>query len=190
MKKFFTIFMAMGVICSGAVQSQESKIIGPPDVKIENGVMTPEVLWSFGRVGNTCVSPDGKQVAYTVTYYSIAENKSNSDIYVMHTDGSNKKQLTNTAVREGSLAWHPDGLTILFLRDGALWSIHPQSKEEKKISTIEQTIDDYLMAPTGDKVAFAITTKLENYQASEIYSDLDKANAMVYGDLMYRHWDS
>lgn len=190
MKKLAAIIMAMSITCSGMAQNQTPAPIGQPDVKIENGTMTPEVLWAFGRIGNICVSPDGKQVAYTVTYYDIAQNKSNSDIYVMNTDGANKIKLTNTAAREGSLVWHPAGSTILFLREGALWSVNPANKEEKQISAIEQEIDDYLLSPAGDKVAFAITTKLENYQASEIHSDLDKANALMYDDLMYRHWDS
>lgn len=189
MKKLAAIVMAMGITCSGMAQGG-STVIGQPEVKIENGVMTPEVLWAFGRVGNMCVSPDGKQVAYTVTYYSVAENKSNAEIYVMDVDGSNKKKLTNTAAREGSLAWHPKEPVILFLRAGVLWSIHPQTQEEKQLSEIKQSIDGFLFAPTGDKVAFAITTKLENYQASEIHNDLDKANAYLYDDLMYRHWDS
>ena len=190
MKKLAAIIMAISITCAGVAQNQETKIIGQPDVKLENGIMTPEVLWAFGRVGNMSVSPDGKQVAFTVTYYSIAENKSNSDIYVMNVDGSNKKQLTKTAAREGSLSWHPNNSTILFLRDGVLYSINPANQEEKQISAIDQRIDDYLLSPSGDNIAFAITTKLENYQASEIYSDLDKANAHIYDDLMYRHWDS
>ena len=189
-KKLAAIIMAISITSSGIAQNQETKIIGQPDVKLENGTMTPEVLWAFGRVGNMSVSPDQKQVAYTVTYYSIADNKSNSDIYIMNVDGSDKKQLTKTAAREGSLSWHPNGSTILFLREGVLYSINPANQEEKQISAISQQIDDYLLSPAGDKIAFAITTKLENDQASEIYGDLDKANARIYDDLMYRHWDS
>ena len=69
----------------------DKTVIGAPDVKIENGQMTPEVLWAFGRVGNVSVSPDGKQVAYTVTYYSIPENRGNADLYVMDADRGTKK---------------------------------------------------------------------------------------------------
>ncbi|MDR0349595.1 MAG: S9 family peptidase [Tannerella sp.] len=192
MKNLTAIIMAMSITCACTVQNQteDPNPIGQPDIKIENGSMTPEVLWAFGRIGNGCISPDGKQTAFTVTYYDITQNKSNPDIYIMNTDGADKTQLTRTAAREGSLAWHPDGSTILFLREGVLWSINPVTREEKQISAIDQKIDDYLLAPTGQKVAFAITTKLEKYQASEIYSDLDKANARMYDDLMYRHWDS
>lgn len=195
MKKIATVCtMAAMMACSSVEQKQEqaseTSVIGQPDVKIENGQMSPEVLWAFGRVGNMCVSPDGKRVTYTVTYYSIPENKSNSEVYVMDADGANKKQLTRTAAREGALAWLPSGKAIAFLRDGKLWNIDPENGAETQISDIEQSIDGFLYAPAEDKVLFVISTKIEKCTGAELYGDLDKANAYVYDDLMYRHWDS
>lgn len=195
MKKIATVCtMAAMMACSSVEQKQEqaseASVIGQPDVKIENGQMSPEVLWAFGRVGNMCVSPDGKRVTYTVTYYSIPENKSNSEVYVMDADGANKKQLTRTAAREGALAWLPSGKAIAFLRDGKLWNIDPENGAETQVSDIEQSIDGFLYAPAEDKVLFVISTKIEKCTGAELYGDLDKANAYVYDDLMYRHWDS
>lgn len=195
MKKIATVCtMAAMMACSSVEQKQEqaseTSVIGQPDVKIENGQMSPEVLWAFGRVGNMCVSPDGKRVAYTVTYYSIPENKSNSEVYVMDADGANKKQLTRTAAREGALAWLPSGKAIAFLRDGKLWNIDPENGAETQVSDIEQSIDGFLYAPAEDKMLFVISTKIEKCTGAELYGDLDKANAYVYDDLMYRHWDS
>lgn len=195
MKKIATVCtMAAMMACSSVEQKQEqaseTSVIGQPDVKIENGQMSPEVLWAFGRVGNMCVSPDGERVAYTVTYYSVPENKSNSEVYVMDADGANKKQLTRTAAREGALAWLPSGKAIAFLRDGKLWNIDPENGAETQVSDIEQSIDGFLYAPAEDKVLFVISTKIEKCTGAELYRDLDKANAYVYDDLMYRHWDS
>lgn len=195
MKKIATVCtMAAMMACSSVEQKQEqaseTSVIGQPDVKIENGQMSPEVLWAFGRVGNMCVSPDGKRLAYTVTYYSVPENKSNSEVYVMDADGANKKQLTRTAAREGALAWLPSGKAIAFLRDGKLWNIDPENGAETQVSDIEQSIDGFLYAPAEDKVLFVISTKIEKCTGAELYGDLDKANAYVYDDLMYRHWDS
>jgi dipeptidyl aminopeptidase/acylaminoacyl peptidase len=164
--------------------------IGQPDVKIENRQMTPEVLWAFGRVGEVAVSPDGKRIAYTITYYSISENKGNADIYLMDSDGGNKKQLTKTVKREGSLAWLPSGEAIAFLRDGKLWNINPDDGSETQISDIKESIDGFLYSPQGDKIMLAISTKIEKRSGADIYDDLDKSNVLIYDDLMYRHWDS
>ena len=66
-----------------AEASAAGPVIGKSDIKIENGRMTPEALWAFGRIGGMSVSPDRKKVAYTVSYYSVAENKGNSEVYVI-----------------------------------------------------------------------------------------------------------
>ncbi|MDR0742861.1 MAG: S9 family peptidase [Tannerella sp.] len=199
MKKIFAVIsMATFVACNSMEQNggddrktpSQDLYIGKSDVKIENRQISPEVLWTFGRVGNVCVSPDGKRVAYTVTYYSIGENKSNSDIYLMDVDGGNKKQLTKTSERESSLSWLPSGKAIAFLRRGKLWNIDPDHGTEVQVSDIKQSIDGYIYAPAEDKILFVIPTKVEKYTGAEIYEDLDKANAYIYNDLMYRHWDA
>ena len=189
------ISMVAIMACSGSeygdsdnAKSQFTPYIGKPEVEIVNGQMTPETLWAFGRVGNVCVSPDGKRIAYTVTYYSLPENRSNSDIYIMDADGGNKKQLTKTSARESSLSWLPSGAEIAFIRDGKLWNMNPDNGREFMVS--EQHIDGFVYSPTGDKVLFVISTKVESYTGAEIHEDLDKANAYIYEDLMYRHWDS
>ena len=180
--------------CNTTEQKKEGAtnqtVIGAPEVKIENGQMTPEVLWSFGRVGNVSVSPDGKRIAYTVTYYSIPENRGNADLYIMDADGGNKKQLTRTAASEGAVAWTPSGKAIAYLREGKLWNIAPDGSSEKQVSDIEQSIEGFLYAPAGDKILLVIPTKIEKCMNSDIYEDLDKAKAYVYDDLMYRHWDT
>jgi dipeptidyl aminopeptidase/acylaminoacyl peptidase len=199
MKKIAVILtMAAMMACNGSEKkttqgektAQSDIYIGQQDVKIENRHETPEVLWAFGRVGNMAVSPDGKQVAYTITYYSISENKSNSDIYVMDTDGKNKKQLTKTTKKEGSLAWLPSGKAIAFLRDGKLWNIDPSSGSESQVSDIREAVEGFLYSPQENRVMLAISAKIEKCSGSDIYKDLDKSNVLIYDDLMYRHWDS
>lgn len=59
--------------------------------------------------------PDGKQIAYTVSYYSVKENKSHLTIYVMNADGSNNRQLTTTSDNEGEPCWIKGGTKIAFL---------------------------------------------------------------------------
>ena len=40
----------------------EGSYIGRQDVKIENGLLSPESIWAMGRVGRYSVAPDGKKV--------------------------------------------------------------------------------------------------------------------------------
>ena len=50
--------------------SQNQKGYTPPAIKLSSDVMTPEVLWSFGRIGNVSVSPDGSKAVYDITYFN------------------------------------------------------------------------------------------------------------------------
>jgi dipeptidyl aminopeptidase/acylaminoacyl peptidase len=172
-------------------QKEPEVIIGKKDIKLTSNLMTPETLWYFGRVGNVNVSPDGKQIAYTVTWYDIAENKSNTDVYIMDADGNNKKQLTNTAAGEGALQWRYDGAYIGFVRKGQVFEIKPDGTGERQVTDLKGLeVSEFLYAPTGNKLLMTIETKVENTIAADIYPDMPKADAHITSDLMYHHWDT
>ena len=64
--------MATTLACDTIEKSTDTTVIGKQqNIDIENGRMSPEVLWAMGRIGSPSVSPDGKKIAYTVSYYSI-----------------------------------------------------------------------------------------------------------------------
>ena len=90
-------------------------LIEKSDIKIEGKRMTPEALWAMGRIGGVAVSPDEKQIAYSVAYYSVSQNKSNNEIFVMNADGSGNTQITRDAWQESQPTWFKDGKKIAFL---------------------------------------------------------------------------
>ncbi|MDE6446814.1 MAG: peptidase S9, partial [Muribaculaceae bacterium] len=61
--------------CQSKEGHDDDALIEKPEVKIENGMLTPEVLEAFGRIGEITPSPDGKIIAFTLTYESIEQNK-------------------------------------------------------------------------------------------------------------------
>ena len=98
--------------CVGATQQaaeESGEVIGRQDIRIENGRMTPEALWAMGRIGGVTPSPDGKRVAYTVSYYSVPLNKSNTEIFVMNADGTDNRQLTRSSWHENQPTWIKGG---------------------------------------------------------------------------------
>lgn len=192
--KYKFLFAALAIIATSCSTPEKPKenVIGPSSPKIENGVLTPEVLWSFGRLGETTVSPNGLLVAYTVTYYSVEQNKSNSDLFTMNIDGSNKKQLTSTSSHEFNPVWVNDSKIAFISTEGEtaqIWTINADGSGKQKVSSYESDINGFQLSPKGDKVLFFSEVKIDKNTA-DVYSDLPKASGMIISDLMYRHWDS
>ncbi len=177
--------------CNTAPKNTED-IIGPNKIKVENGLLTPEVLWSFGRLGEVAVSPCGKMLAYTVSYYSIEKNKGNTDLYYMTTNGSDKIQLTSTNAQEFNPVWTNNHRILFISTEGGsaqIWSIKPDGSEKKKISEFDGDINGFSISPDETKILFISEVKVDKLTA-DIYPDLPKASGKIITDLMYRHWDS
>ena len=76
-KLFIMTAVAMLASCSAnKTEDTKAPFIGKQEITIQNGRLTPEALWAMGRIGGLSVSPDGTKVVYTVSYYSVPENKS------------------------------------------------------------------------------------------------------------------
>lgn len=170
----------------------ERKIIGKPELEMKTNRLTPEILWSFGRVGEVALSPDNKTIVFGVKYYDISENKGNNEIYSMNTDGSGINRLTRTVTSESNIIWKPDGSKIGFLYadDGStqMWEMNPDGTNRKKVSDIEGGITGFKYSPDGSKVIFAKEVDFKD-QVKDAHPDLPKANAYIAEDLMFRHWD-
>ncbi|HRR57940.1 MAG TPA: S9 family peptidase [Paludibacteraceae bacterium] len=171
---------------------KDTDIIGKNNLKIENGRMTPEALWALGRLGDVQVSPDGTQLLYGVTYYSVAKNKSNREIFVINTDGSNARQITHSAKSEYAAKWVKNGTRIAFLsaESGSvqLWEMNPDGTKRKQITNHEGGISDFMYSPDGKKILFIADVKYGE-RTIDKHPDLDKATGRLINELMYRHWD-
>ena len=57
-----TAILAMTATLAACNQPTDgtTEVIGKHNITVEDGRMSPEVLWSFGRLGDAQVSPDGK----------------------------------------------------------------------------------------------------------------------------------
>ncbi|MFC5269083.1 prolyl oligopeptidase family serine peptidase [Adhaeribacter terreus] len=154
--------------------------------------LTPELLWQFGRLGSSEVSPDKKTVLYTVTYYDLKENKGNADIYTIPVEGGKAKKLTDTKTSEFNVTWRPDGKKIAFLsaESGSvqLYEMNPDGTDKKKISDLKDGIANFKYAKAMNHVLFTQDVK-NGKEVKEIYPDLPKADARIIDDLMYRHWN-
>lgn len=193
-KNFMTMTAAMVLAASAAhiEPSVAAEIIGKQEVTVKDGRLTPEALWAMGRIGSSSVSPDGKRIVYTVSYYSVKANKSHTVIYIMNADGSENTLLTTGAASEMEPAWIKGGQKIAFLTSeggsSQIWEMNIDGSGRKQLSNYEGDIEGFRFSPDGSKVVFISQVKYGK-RTSDLYPDLDKASGMVIDDLMYKHWD-
>ena len=48
-------------------QQKMEEMIGPQSLTLSSDKMSPEVLWSLGRIGETALSPDKTKLLYGIT---------------------------------------------------------------------------------------------------------------------------
>ncbi|MDR0363636.1 MAG: S9 family peptidase [Bacteroidales bacterium] len=170
----------------------DASIIGRHNLELSSPIMTPEVLWSFGRISDVRISPDGEKVLYGTTYYSIPEDKGNRELFVMNLDGTEKRQITRTAFSEHNAVWKPDGKKIGFLSSESgsmqIWEMDIDGKQRTQISNVKDGISGFMYAPDGKRILFSADVEKEN-KFEYLFEGLDKSSGRIMDDLMYRHWD-
>ena len=201
-KTLSTMIMATSVLLGACTQAEQPKeteqagtqetLIGRSDLKISDGRLTPEALWAFGRIGGASVSPDGGKILYSVAYYSVAENKSNRELFVMNADGSDNRQLTRTSVSENNAVWIQGGSKIAFLSSeggsSQIWEMNADGTGRRMLSHSEGNIEGFCFSPDEKRVLFIAQVKTVP-STQDKYPDLDKATGRIVTDLMYKHWD-
>ncbi len=177
---------------STAEKTNEEMITKHINFKATSDRMTPEALWAMGRLSGAQVSPDGNTILYSVSYYSVEQNKSNAEIYTISIDGTNNTCITNTPKGEYAPRWVKEGKKIAFMsaESGSmqLWEMNSDGSERTQISNKEGGIADYQYSPDNSLVL--LIAEIDNKQsASNIYPDLDKTSGKILNDLNYKHWD-
>ncbi len=178
--------------CTSNAPKQEGDVIDNSAFRPTDRNYTIDVLEALGRVNAPVVSPDGTKVLYSIGYESVEQNKSNLDLYVMNTDGSDNKRITRTPDSENGAVWIDGGKRIAFTSpvDGKsqLWVMNADGSDRRAISNVEGGIAGFLFSPDEKHVVMIGTVKYAR-TAADVYPDLPKATGRLIDDLNYKHWD-
>lgn len=156
--------------------------------------LTPELLWSMGRIGSAILSPDKTNILYTVTTYNISENRGYSAIYILNSETKETKKLTvNTSKSESDANFIENGRKIVFLSaddngTSQLWMMNTDGSNRKCISSEKTDVNGYLFSPDEKNVVLIHDVPTET-SIIKNDDDLPKATGMVINELMYKHWD-
>ena len=185
------IFMATLAILATSCQTKEEATKAPitkPEITIKGGRLTPEALWAMGRINSVLPNEQTNQLAYTVSYYSVEENRSTSWIRVAKEDTEGNLQTQSEWVGYEPAWWGND---IAYLTEGKLYVKNQAARANKKdicLKGFDKDIEGFLLSPQGDKIILITQVKTIASTADK-HSDLPLASGRVVDDLMYKHWD-
>ena len=163
---------------SGGDKSKEDELITRSNITVENGLLTPEVMHSMGKVSDPQVSPDGTKILYGISFTSIKQNKNNRELFVMNVDGTDNKQITTTAKSENNARWYNGGKQIVYLMGGQIWIMNADGSDPKKISDVERSVAEFTLSPNQDMILFVSTVKSAK-KPVDVYPDLEKATGRM-----------
>ncbi|MFI3267029.1 MAG: peptidase S9, partial [Rikenellaceae bacterium] len=149
MRKLLLTLLSAATLSAVATTKNEAMKIDNSLTQAEKdaGILSAEVMWKMGRVGSSVVSPDGKTVIYTVTRYSMADNKGITNIYKTTPKGGEAVCLGDGTSNESSLSFSADGSKIYFLSDRSgsnqLWSSDLEGRNAQQLTNVEDGIDSY-----------------------------------------------
>ena len=184
MKQIRIFIMAVvalvGVSCQKAEEGKAP--VTKPQITIEGGRLTPEALWAMGRIGSVKSDIETGWLAYTVSYYSVAENRSTSWIRICN-------PFDNMHVDDEFVGYEPAWFGcsgwLAYMRGGQLYL--RRDKEEVKVEGADD-IEGFLLSPMRDKIILIKQVKTVPTTADK-YPDLPLATGHMHEDLMYKHWD-
>ena len=117
-------------------------------------------VFRLRTVSDPQISPDGAWVAYTVSAADTAEDKANSDVWMVSWDGSRQVRLTSSKANEHAPRWSPDGRYLGFLseRDDdreveQLWLLNRTGGEADRVTDLPGGVSDYAWSPDGKRLA-------------------------------------
>lgn len=157
--------MRCGLLCSAfllgvlPLSAQTSK----PGLKIDD-------LNQLVRIGDPKLSPDGKQIVYTVTRVDTEDDKNITELWMVDWDGSNNLQLTYGTESASSPQWSPDGRYLAFTssrpgkaKGAQVWALDRRGGEARQVTDVkpELSLNDFRWSPDAKQLVLTLREKDE-----------------------------
>lgn len=143
------------------------------------------------------VSPDGKMLAYTASASDLKAQKSESNIFMMNTDGSHVKALTEDG-KSSSAVWSKDGKSLYYTNyakgTAQIFQLDLTTCESKQLTDYALGIDNPVISPDERYIAFSaeVYPALGADAAKNLEWRKKKEEGIVQAHLadklLYRHW--
>jgi dipeptidyl aminopeptidase/acylaminoacyl peptidase len=145
----FPLILALSSSITLAQQSPAPRLLGVED------------LFDFHEAHDPQVSPDGQFVAYTLTFKSLKDDKSETRIYMLPATGGDAITLTAEGNSSEHPRWSPDGKFVAFVSERnegktQVYLLNRLGGEAQKLTDTPQDVDDFAWAPDGKRLVLIL----------------------------------
>ena len=168
-----------------------------PGLAAESHSFSVQDLVAMSRLSDARVSPDGKQVAFTVTIPDLEQNKSHSEIHVAALDGSRVKRLTSAVASSSQARWAGSkAIYFLSARTGSVqvWTLALDGSKPRQVTKLPLDVGALEVAPDGKSLLISMAVfpgkTPEETQRILRQKEKTKASGLLFDHLFVRHWDT
>ena len=157
-----------------------------------------QMMLGLSRVSEPALSPNGKQVAFTVQTVDVDKNIKPTQIYVVPVSGGSPVQLTRDGNDNERPRWSPSSELIYFISDRSgsaqIWVMDNAGGHARQITHLSTEAGGLLVSPDGKKLVFESSVYPECGADDRCNKDKidaeakNKVKARIYTSLLYRHW--
>src|SRR5213080_3253863 len=164
-----------------------------PRLSAQKRAITIDDYLALKAVGDPQLSPDGRWVAYTVTEYSLKDNRGTTRIWLADVATGQVREVTAGPGSDRQPRWAPDGKSLAFVatrQNGPqLWLLPIGGGEARRVTDLADGVFDPVWLPDGKGLVVTSDIKWPPEQEIERRNGQYPTEARIWTDLLWRHWD-
>jgi dipeptidyl aminopeptidase/acylaminoacyl peptidase len=134
-------------------------------------------------VGSAAISPDGKQIAYTLSWAEMKDNERRTEIWMVATNGGSARRFTS-GKNDVAPQWSPNGEWLAFISTRGtgeaakpqIYVISPFGGEADKLTDAKAGVSSFTWSPDSKRIAYVAQVPLTE---AEEKKQKDKDDAQV-----------
>jgi dipeptidyl aminopeptidase/acylaminoacyl peptidase len=155
-------------------------------------------MLAMDRISDPRVSPDGQWVVFIVRKTDLEADRGRTDLWLVHTDGTDVRRLSSHPESDSNPRWGPDSRTVWFISDRSgssqIWRIQIDGGEAEQVTDEPLDASNLVVSPDGQYIGFTMDVFPDGNGVEATKKKLDqiernKATGRIYERLFVRHWD-